>query len=112
MALRVKDVDVGGQKVRIANLQLRPLREYREALDAITAKKADAPHVDEATKSVVLASLARAGEKLTRDDLEQFDSEDLLELWQQVMAWTRGPDAKPDDVMAAAEKPSDPPPSP
>lgn len=108
MALRVKTVEVGGRKFRIGNLQRKALRVYRQALDAITAKRPDARHTDDVTEDVIIASIARAGGSVTHEDLGELDNEDLLALWREVMAWTSGPDVKPEDIG----KPADPPASP
>lgn len=111
MALRVKEIDVGGRKVQIANLLLRPHREFQEALDVLVEGKTDPgkglARIAELKKTVVLAALTRAGSALTRDQFEDiFDGEDLEELFMAVMAWTgERPGKKP-------EKPADPPPSP
>jgi hypothetical protein len=106
MALRVTEVDLGGQKVPIGNLQLRPLRVMQEALDEIRNSKDGDPkkmsRVTEAKKAVVLASVKRANPDFTLAQLEDLDPDDLEELFVAVMAWTgRG-----------REKPADPPPSP
>lgn len=108
MALRVKVIDVAGERVRIGNLQLRPQREFQEGLDALAEGKVDPvtgiKRTVELKKTVILASLRRADPSYTREQLEDFDGDDLGELFLAVMAWTgEGP---------GKEKPSDPPPSP
>lgn len=108
MALRVKEIEVGGQKFRIGNLQLKALGAYRQGLAAITAKRPGALHPDDLTFDVVLTSLQRAGDPTTREQIEalDFDTDDLMQLWREVMAWTRSPDAKPEDI---GKEPANPP---
>ncbi len=109
MALRVKDVDVGGRKVRIANLLLGPHREFQEGLDALADGKVEPAkgllRVAELKKTVILSSLKRAEPAFTREELEEhFDGDDLDDLFMAVMTWTGERPGK--------EKPADPPPSP
>ncbi len=92
MALRVKEIEVAGEKVKIANLQLRPHREFQEALDALAGGKMDPAQgilrVAELKKTVILASLRRAEPSFTREKLEEYDGDDLDLLFMEVMAWT------------------------
>ncbi len=109
MALRVKEIDVGGRKVRIANLLARPHREFDEGLDALAEGKVEPARgirrVLELKKTVILASLQRADAAFTREQLEEtFDGDDLDDLFMAVMTWT--------GERREKEKPADPPPSP
>ncbi len=107
MALRVKDVEIGGQKLRIGNLQLRPHRELQEGLDALAAGKVEAAdglrRVRELKVSVVLASLHRTDPSFTREKVEEFDGDDLDDLYVAVMTWTN---ERPGKEKPAGETPS------
>lgn len=92
MALRTKDVEIGGKTFRIANLQLRPQRELREKLEALSKAKpppADWPvQLQEAEIAAVVASLRRVDPAATREVLDDLDGDDLKALYFEVMRWT------------------------
>ncbi len=112
MALRTKVVDVAGQKLTIANLQLRPLRTFGEAV--LAAKSTPKEQVGEAVltleaakRAAVLASLQRADPAYKLEQLEELDGDDLKVLLEAVMDWSgQGPG------KATAEPPAGEPQSP
>lgn len=104
MALRVSEFDVGGQKVRFGNLQLRPQRLFQEALDEAGKAEPGKKSVllQRAMQDLVLAAIQRADPGFGREKLEELDGDDLTDLFNAVTAWSgRG-----------REKPEDPPKSP
>ena len=86
MALRTKEVEVGGVKYRIANSTFRAQRDYHERAN----QPETGPLVTiEAMIDFVLASVRRAGGmEVSRNELVDLDGEDIVDLFRAVMAWT------------------------
>ena len=94
--LRVKTVEIAGRTLRIGNLQLRPHREFEEAVDAYEKSKSTDPaqkrdlaaRMNAAAQRAVLSALQRADASFTLEQLEELDRDDLNELLRAVLRWT------------------------
>ena len=101
MALRVKEIEVGGHKLRIANLQLRSHRDFSEGL----ARVKTMGELFELTRSAAIASLTRADPAFTPEKLDELglDFDDLKLLGNRIMDWTWSrEEQKPPEGVAAS----------
>jgi hypothetical protein len=90
--LRTKSVEVAGQKFTIGNLTLGVQRRFNEGLDRIRADPRKAVEsgitMQALYQEILIASLRRVDPAVTIDALDALDLDDLVGLFNAVVAWT------------------------
>jgi hypothetical protein len=95
MALRVKQVEIGGTKYRIGNALVGPWADYERVIARINkGEELNPGEVTESMLAFALSALKRGDPEASIEQIRGLDGDDLQALVSASLAWYFGREAK------------------